>query len=411
MGFNYGSSIVRDGLICYYDFANKKSFDYSTNLFPYSEDFTQSVWVKANDEVVVTSDRNLQDPFGGTNASRIYANTGPYTTMQDGVTVVQGDTYTMSLYAKYVDQRYITLVQEGTDSSSVTFDFQTETVSGSGSEYVSSRATDVGNGWWRIENTFVNTSDTSAVVLIWFGLYSGINYSNTSIDIFGAQIERREIAGPYVRTTGSIVTEPTSVTDISGNGVNATLNNVDDNTDRPHLPTHHPNTGIAFDERRQYISTGTWDFSQLGNITVEILYKRTGTNDYGTGGAGSPSYYQGVFNYYWSGGHQIYVGTTSNASSNNLYVCGITTTLATDQWVHITAVTGPAGREAYINGESIGTASGSNFETNAEHIYLGNWDSSWASFCEINLFRMYDRALSADEVKRNFNAVRGRVGL
>jgi hypothetical protein len=150
------------------------------------------------------------------------------------------------------------------------------------------------------------------------------------------------------------------------------------------------------------------DLSGVAGYTVQMLYKRTGVNDTGTGGAGQPSYYQGVFNYYWN--QSIFVGTTSNANSNNLDIFGITTTLELDQWVHITGINGPTGRRAYINGELIGTASGQT-PGDTRDVYFGNWDTSWASLCEMSAIQMYDRALSAAEVQQNYNALKGRFGL
>ena len=150
------------------------------------------------------------------------------------------------------------------------------------------------------------------------------------------------------------------------------------------------------------------DLSTVAGYTVQLLYKRTGINDTGTGGAGQPSYYQGVFNYYWN--QSIYVGTSSNASSNNLDIFGINTTLELDQWVHITGINGPTGRRAYINGELLGTASGQT-PASQRDVYFGNWDTSWASICEMSMIQMYTRALTDAEVLQNFNAVKSRFAL
>jgi len=199
----------------------------------------------------------------------------------------------------------------------------------------------------------------------------------------------------------------TVMTDISSNSNNGKLlgNSVTNgeikNTDR-------------FDSLQIYTPTGAnnnaHDFSSYNNITVELLYRRDSVNNIGTGGVGQPSYYQGVFNYYWQGGHQIYVGTNSNASSTNLTIFGVNTTLELDQWVYISGITGPGGKQAFINGSSIGTATGATFDPD-KRIFVGNWDTSWASFCSISEFRMYNRALTESEIKQNFNALRGRYGI
>jgi hypothetical protein len=193
----------------------------------------------------------------------------------------------------------------------------------------------------------------------------------------------------------------TVLTDLSGNARNGSLIN-----------------GLSIsngvftnpDNRTKTLRIQSQDWSSYNQVTVDIWYKRTGVNNWGTGGSGLPSYYQGIFNYYWQGGHQIYVGTTSNANSTDLTVFGVGTTLQLNQWVHIVGITGLGGKQAYINGTSIGTATGVAFESNKD-VYFGNWDTSWASFCDIGAIKIYNRALTAAEVQQNFNALRGRYGI
>ncbi len=193
----------------------------------------------------------------------------------------------------------------------------------------------------------------------------------------------------------------TVVTDLSGNGKNGAL-----------LNGMSVSNGVFTnpDTRTEAIRIQSQDWSSYTNFTVDIWYKRTGINNTGTGGAGQPSYYQGIFNYYWQGGHQIFVGTTSNAASTNLSIFGVTTTLELNQWVHIVGITGSGGKSAYINGTLIGTGAGTAINPNLD-VYFGNWDTSWASFCEMGPIKVYNRALSDAEIKQNFEAHRGRYGL
>jgi hypothetical protein len=193
----------------------------------------------------------------------------------------------------------------------------------------------------------------------------------------------------------------TTVTDLSGTGKNGTLIN-----------------GLSIsngvfsnpDDRTKALRIQSQDWSSYTNFTVDVWYKRTGVNNWGTGGSGQPSYYQGIFNYYWQGSHSIFAGTTLNASSNNLTVFTINTTLELNMWVHIVGITGPGGRQAFINGVSIGTAAGAAIDPNKD-VYFGNWDTSWASFCEIGAIKVYSKALTQTEVTQNFNALRGRYGI
>lgn len=194
----------------------------------------------------------------------------------------------------------------------------------------------------------------------------------------------------------------TTVTDISGNGKNATLLNG---------MSVINNKFVNADNRTKTIRIPEQDWSSFSNFTVDIWYKRTGVNNHGTGGAGLPSYYQGIFNYYWDGANNIFVGTTSSASSTALKIFNTpSTTLELNTWVHITGITGPGGCSAYINGTLIGTGAGTTINPN-KVVYFGNWDTSWASFCEIGAIKVYNRALSAAEIAQNFQALRGRYSI
>jgi hypothetical protein len=186
--------------------------------------------------------------------------------------------------------------------------------------------------------------------------------------------------------------------DLSGNDRNGTMGNGANVT----------NGVVKTYDRYDYLLAGNYDFTSLRGYTVDLFYKRTDINNNGTGGAGLPSYYQGVFNYYWQ--QSIFVGTTSNANSLNLDIFGITTTLPLNEWVHIVGINGPDGRFAYINGSLLGTASGST-PSSAADVYFGNWDSSWASICEMSSIKMYNRGLSPSEVLQNYNAHKSRFGL
>jgi len=186
--------------------------------------------------------------------------------------------------------------------------------------------------------------------------------------------------------------------DLSGNGNDGTMGNgsaVSEGT-------------VRNSDRYDYLRAGNFNFTSLTNYTVELFYKRTGINNSGTGGDGLPSYYQGVFNYYWQ--QSIFVGTTSDANSLNLDIFGITTTLQLNQWVHIVGINGPGGRKAYINGTLLGSLSGSS-PSSAADVYFGNWDSSWASICQMSSIKMYNRVLTQSEITQNYNAHKSRFGL
>ena len=190
----------------------------------------------------------------------------------------------------------------------------------------------------------------------------------------------------------------TTITDLSGNGRHATLLN----------GTTISNGTMGCTTRNHCARLQAQDYSAYSNITVDMWYKRNGVNDTGTGGAGLPTYYQGVFNYYWE--HYIYVGLGNDATSTNLTIFTVSTTLALNTWVHIVGITGSGGAAGYINGNLIGTNAGQALTTSRD-VYIGNYDTSWASFCNIGPTKVYNRALTAAEIKQSFNSTRGRYGI
>lgn len=422
MSLSHGSRIITDGLVFHIDPANKKNYNYDMNLYPYSEAFSNAAWTSTKSSI--TSDQNLTDPFGGNNASRMYADTGPYTTRYDQVTVVQGETYTMSLYVKYVDQRYITLVQEGSDSSVITFDFQNETISGSGTQYVSNKATDVGNGWWRIENTFTNASDTSARVLIWIGQYSGTDYSGTSVDIFGAQIERREIAGPYVKTTGSAVTEPTTISSTVGS-FDGTINTgrIKYSHDTGGLKvTNTSNNGVSYSDQPD-ASAVVFDGT---NFTIQHTFKMTqaATDNYfslanniiAMGTATTYNYATQIK--YNDNTKMQFVKRTSPESlrfhdftvGSSLLNRTVMITFVIDQLTDVVY--------CYENDTLLGSTTilGDPIEPRQDgddpfRLLVAHGSAVYAFVGELYDLKIYNRDLSPQEIKRNFYAIRGRFGI
>lgn len=80
-----------------------------------------------------------------------------------------------------------------------------------------------------------------------------------------------------------------------------------------------------------------------------------------------------------------------------------------NQWYHVVAVVSSTSY-GYLNAEQVSTASGG-MTANTHPIYLG-LDSSTEMFKgKLSIVKVYNRALTLDEIKQNFNALRGRFGI
>ena len=107
-----------------------------------------------------------------------------------------------------------------------------------------------------------------------------------------------------------------------------------------------------------------------------------------------------------TGVYQIHYSTGSGGGfSNNL-------PLTTNQWF-VLAVTHTTGGlvSYYFNGQPAGTNTGQTFiqygSNNGEYVAL--CDNYW--YGDIGVCAVYGRALSADEIQQNFNALRSRYGV
>lgn len=108
---------------------------------------------------------------------------------------------------------------------------------------------------------------------------------------------------------------------------------------------------------------------------------------------------------------------TMGLSVQDTYV-NATGILSTSSWAHIVATCGGGTKVIYVNGVPVATSTGvtGTIDTNANGISIGayggyNGGRGYYYNGEIGIVKVYNRALSAAEVKQNFNALRGRYGV
>jgi hypothetical protein len=91
--------------------------------------------------------------------------------------------------------------------------------------------------------------------------------------------------------------------------------------------------------------------------------------------------------------------------------------LVNDQWNFISYVHATSGRWLYVNGQQVFYSADNGNLTSGSSAYpyltlMGRYDGT-GSQCEggVSSVKMYNRALTATEIKQNFEALRGRYGL
>ena len=201
-------------------------------------------------------------------------------------------------------------------------------------------------------------------------------------------------------------------TDLSGNGNNGTLVNG---------PTFDSNNGgsIDFDGTNDYVDCGEYDIITT-SLTFEVWVKPIGINFNSilTGGPStdglSPAYENG-----------FYFGYDSRDTQNHLYLVIFGNTrqpidesfdLIENQYYQITVSSSNTTVKFFINGNEF-TSTNSNpvpmTSTTLQHLIIGGRLYKGISYVNSNVssVKIYNRALSAEEVLQNYNATKGRFGL
>ena len=186
---------------------------------------------------------------------------------------------------------------------------------------------------------------------------------------------------------------------ISGNGNNGTLTNG---------PTFDSISGgsIVFDGTNDYVSLsnvqpGTNDFT----ISVWVYKNNNTSNDYvwdfGANG-GTLSAGTDILGY----GFRYYNATLG--TSSNMYTQGTIPNVS--EWYEVTITRNSGTSTMYVNGQSITSSSGDTHNISSTTLYIGRYGggTGYEHDGRISNFKIYNRALSASEVKQNYNAIKSR---
>ena len=260
----------------------------------------------------------------------------------------------------------------------------------------SSNRIHLGDGWYWAWGTFTTQATTN-----WVG-YCGAyyyRYSTTADKLYVAKVFIAQ--GDYTQL------HPRYWPD-----VNTTRANTSTHTDLIVSSTSITASSLTYANNGSYTFNGSTDvirvsknlLSGTSDFTITVIARTTNisSTDYICGNYGLGN--NGLEFYFGSSKIILYaVGT---------YLTG-TTTLSSNVWYHLTAVRSAGVATIYINGnfEISGAMTGNIPTTNPFTIGNGHDYTSEAFSGNIPYVKVYNIALSASEVKQNFNALRGRYGL
>ena len=165
------------------------------------------------------------------------------------------------------------------------------------------------------------------------------------------------------------------------------------------------NTGsFLFDGTNDYLDFASYTpNANTVNIWIKFNTLQNGTMVY----VGNDSYASGV----WSWSFFIYNGAFYfRANPGNF--ADFTEVPPLNVWINYTLVrdNGSGTSLAYKNGTYFGSSSNSTLVNSYPNLRIAKASSVYASF-NLSLVQIYNRALSATEIKQNFNATRDRYGV
>jgi hypothetical protein len=407
MTVSYNSNAVSDSILFSVDPGNKKSFDGRENRFLYSEEFNNAYWnksglsVSTNNRIAPNGTLTAEIANATSNAGTLNRNISFSTTNQDK--------YTFSVYLKQgtASQTAPTIFFNGGGFVQGVINWSTMSMSvgGDTGNQASGKLTILNDGWVRAEITArpssASSNDANCVVY-------AANNSTGTVFIWGAQFERSESAGEYIRTTTSTVTRPTTLLNIPHPRPNSLVLTGG-------VSYGGTNEGtLYFDGVNDYGTVAT-DLLPGNQMTAEAWYKsEMPTPDNRQAWLiGKEGSYRLRFSP--DGFIQALIGTANNAwgSPGTFLSLDIG---PSSSWRHLAFSYDGSNIRLYLNGELIGTTTTQitgaivsgvgttivGFPYSAANAYYKGY---------MGPIRVYSRGLTEKEIKQNFNAQRSRFGL
>ena len=414
MSIRSGPGSAIDGLVFEYDMGNtSKSWKGAptTNLLGDPTHFDNTTyWVNYNNANLIAPTTLTTAPDGTYTAYAFSGkNVTDYHTVQQNYNFTAGLTYTTSVYVKAGSYTSV-FIQFAPAAMGDWISCSYYFTDGSVSSPTYGTMTYVGNGWYRCSLTATATTSASSLgtaIYVRNAQYVGPNtVTPPELYLWKPQLEVSSFSTPFVNGTRS---NTQALLDLTSNNVITTSN-----------LTYNSNNTFSFNGSTNYITIpGKLVPDSVQEYTFSAWIKRS------SGGGGADGRRFITESYYVANNNQWIVslwieGGESNprliTSSPDLGAIASNTSIQQNIWYHVvyTYVRNTVGGiNLYVNGvlDTTGNTTASNMLING--IYIGTYRAAndrWFSG-SISQVQIYNRALTAAEIKQNFYAVRRRFGL
>ena len=164
---------------------------------------------------------------------------------------------------------------------------------------------------------------------------------------------------------------------------------------------------FILDGSNDYIDGNTTSFDLTGDLSAEVWFNLSATaadwvRVIGKGDGGGRS-----FGFWYNTGSSVFLYQRYGASGNVGSLYG--TSIQLNTWYHVIVTSSGSTHKLYLNGLDVQTQTGAGpFNSSNSTLKLGYGEVHTYHNGRIGLYRIYNRALTAQEVLQNYNATKKR---
>jgi hypothetical protein len=266
----------------------------------------------------------------------------------------------------------------------------------------SDRRTHLGDGWYHAWGSFTTQSTTGYVKCYSF-LY---NYGTVEqrYSVAAVSLVKNETGSTHFIIPPQLMLEP-----LGSVSNTASLIDLKDTIDIDVSNVSFDSTGQpTFDGTNDYINIPSSNVFDTQTVTVEVIVKPYSTSQNGFW------FEKGAVNTQYSlfmEGNNIVWRTAYGGTTDSLYFGS--SNMTANAWNHVVGTYTAGDKKAYLNSTLMNSNSlNVTLNTNQGNQYIGSFNSNGYFYNgEIAIVKIYNKALSAGEVRQNFNAYKNRFNI